>query len=105
MEILALLGLLVPSAKEVLLGTEVSPVLMASQDLRVLKEIVALLVHRVPKVPQGTPAVQGSLVYQVQGALLVPQVSRGRKASQGRWVHRVKMDAQAQQDRLVIEAL
>lgn len=57
----------------------------------------------VQKVLPETQGVQENLVYQVQGVLLVPQESRGQRASQDHWALQVKMVVQAPQGPLETE--
>lgn len=102
-EILVLLAPMVLLVREDLLVTEDSPVLMGSQDLRVLKEIAEHLDHQDPKLLWEILAVQENLVYQVQGVLLAPLESKGLRASQDHWVPQVRMAVQALQGPLETE--
>lgn len=92
-----------PSAREELLVTEDSLVLMGCQDLRVLKEIVEYPAHQGQKALLETRGVQENLVYQVQGVLLVLLESREQRASQDHWVPQVKMVVPALQGPLETE--
>lgn len=99
----ALSALSVPLVREELLVTEDSQVLTGCQDQRVLKEIVAFLVHPGRKALWEILDARESLVCRVQGVLLVHQESKGQKASRDHWVHQVRMVVQALQDPLETE--